>query len=93
MNWKFPRLTEISPIADRDLGQAGNIFSYECIFPAEWEIFSYRAGAKKMVRNHAMYRNNNSIIILITKNLKQLFFAMMLVKKAKFYVYSSSIEK
>ena len=46
-----------------------------------------------MVRNHAMHRNNNSIIILITKNLKQLFFAMILVKKTKFYVYSSSIEK
>ena len=47
MRWKFPYLTEISPKADRDLGQAGKYFSYQCIFPAEWDIFFYEAGAKK----------------------------------------------
>ena len=39
MSWRFPRLTEISPPADRDLDQAGNIYSYECIFPAEWDKY------------------------------------------------------
>ena len=50
-------------------------------------IFSYEAGAKKVLRSHSIHCNNNSIIILFTNNFKQLFFALMLLKKTeKFYV-------
>ena len=34
-----------------------------------------------MLRNHAMYRNNNSIIILFTKNVKQLDFCLDVSKE------------
>ena len=79
INLKNPK---ISPTADLDLGQAGNIFSHERNFPAEWDnFFFYEAGAEKVLRNHSIHCNNSSIIILFTKNFKQLFFALMLVKK------------
>ena len=43
MSWKFPRLTEISPTADR-----ANLFSHMNAFYRLSEIkFSYEAGEKK----------------------------------------------
>ena len=35
MSWKFPRLTEVSPTADRDLGQAEKYF-----LMFRWEVMS-----------------------------------------------------
>ena len=82
MSRKFPRLTEISPTADRDLGQAGKYFLFMKAFSRLSEIiFSYEAGAKKVLRNHSIHCNNSSITIPFTKNFKQLSFVLMLVKK------------
>ena len=39
-----------------------------------------------MLRNHAMHGNNNSIIILFTKNLKQLFFTLDVIKEDKSFI-------
>ena len=60
----------------------GEIFSHMNSFSRLSEIiFSYEAGAKKVLRNHLINCKNSSLIILYTKNFKQLFFALMLVKK------------
>ena len=50
MSWKFPRLTEISPTADRDPVRRGNIFSYECIFLAEPDNLVSAAQAQKNIK-------------------------------------------
>ena len=55
ISWKFPRLAENSP---------KNIFSYECIFPAEWDIFFLRSRCTKMLRNHTIHCNIFIIILL-----------------------------
>ena len=52
----------------------GNIFSYERIFPAEWDNFFLWSRCKKVLRNYSIHCDNSSIIVLFTKNLNQLFF-------------------
>ena len=54
ISWKFPRLTEISPTADRDLGQAGNIFSYEWIFSVERNNLISTMQAQKNIKEFKM---------------------------------------
>ena len=71
-----PQLTEISV-------RRGNIFTYERIFPAEWDNPLLWSRCKKVLRNHSINCNNSYIIILFTKNFKQLFFVLMLVKQTK----------
>ena len=38
---------------------------------------------QKVLCNHSIHCNNNFVIILFTKNFKQLFFAFVLVQKTK----------
>ena len=65
----------------------GNIFSYERIFLAKWDNYFLWSRCKKVLRNHSIYCNNNSVTILYIKNLKQLSFALILINKTeKFYV-------
>ena len=49
MSWKFPRLTEIPPTADRDLGQAGKYFLTWMHFPGWVRIFSYIEQVQKSI--------------------------------------------
>ena len=39
-------------------------------------IFSYESGAKKVSQNYSIHYNKNSIIVLFTKELNQLFFCL-----------------
>ena len=50
MSWKFPCLTEISLTADRDPVRRGNVFSYECISPAEPDNLVSTTQAQKNIK-------------------------------------------
>ena len=82
---KVSRLTKISPTADRDLGQGGHMNAFSRLSEI---IFSYVACAKTY---YVIILYTNCIIILFTKNVKQLIFALMLVKKNKSFMLSLGI--
>ena len=76
ISYKFPSLTEISPKADRGLNQTGKYFLIWMHYPG-WVRYHFPAKhVQKKFWNHSIHRDNNSMIILFTKNLKRLFFCL-----------------
>ena len=80
MSRKIPRLSEISPTADQGFGQVESIFSYECIFLVERNLFSLRCKCQKIFHNYSVHNNNDFIFALFSENFKQLFFNLYITE-------------
>ena len=80
-HWGTFHAVKILPVGDRDLGQAGKYFLIWSHFPGGVRQFFPTKQVQKVLRNHSIHCTNNFIIILFIKNVKQLFFALILEKK------------